>query len=189
MRHQYLARIAAASAFALILLSGCSTYRSVSAYVRSDKASNCPDALILANTAVLPAFDPAKGDDPSSLIYTVSMTNVKMRCDYSKRNAEVDSHVVITYQATRPPGGEDVEYRVPYFATVTNNGEIVDKQNFRLELKFRKGETFVSGTGTIDSMIVNVKKASKPYDYHLLIGFQLTKAQLDYNKKMGLDVP
>jgi hypothetical protein len=189
MKHQYLARIAAASAFALVSLSGCSVYRDVTTYISSDKAETCPDAVVLANTAVLPAFDPAKGADPSGVIYTAYFTNVSTRCDYIKHSFETDSRIIITYKATRPPGGETAKYRIPYYVVVTSNGVISDKQNFWLEVEFPRGATSISGTETLDSIVVKVGKAKKPYDYHLLVGFQLTQAQIDYVKKMGLDIP
>jgi hypothetical protein len=189
MRHTNPARIAAASAFALSILSGCSTYDASTYYLFSNDALQCPDAVILANTAVLPAFDPAKGADPSGVIYTARMTDVSTRCDYAKREFTADARLVISYTATRPPGGEAAKFRVPYFVAVTNEGVIADKQNFWLNMEFQKGATSISGSEAVDSVIVKVDKAKKPYEYHLIVGFQLTKAQIDYNKKMGQDAP
>ena len=37
----------------------------------------------------------------------------------------------------------------------------------------------------VDSTIVKYANDKTAYDYHLLVGFQLTKAQLDYNNKIG----
>ena len=185
MRRNELARIAIASAFAIGSLSGCSTYRSAVNYIASDNPLLCPDAVILANTASLPAFDPAKGADPSNILYTVAMTNVTTRCDYSKRQFTSDANLKIFFHANRSPGGEAVRYRVPYYVAVTSNGEIQDKQIHWLEFDFPKGVTGVTGEAAVDSVVVKVGKTNKPYEYHLIAGFQLTKAQVDYNKTMG----
>lgn len=184
-----LARIVAASALAVVSLSGCSTWRSAVNYISSDNAAVCPDAAILANTASLPAFDPAKGADPSAVVYNIAMTNVKTRCDYSKRDNTADANVKISYTATRAPGGDDAHYRVPYYVAVTTGGEIIDKQIHWLEFDFPKSTPTVSGEADVDSIEIKVARQKRSYEYHLLIGFQLTQAQLDYNKKMGQFAP
>lgn len=180
-----LVRIVAASALAVVSLSGCSTWRSVVNYIASDNANVCPDAAILANTASLPAFDPTKTADPSAVTYNIAMTNLKTRCDYSKRDNTADADIRISYTATRSPGGDEAHYRVPYYVAVTTGGEIVDKQIHWLEFDFPKTAATVSGEGYVDSVKITVDRQKRSYEYHLLVGFQLTQAQLDYNKKMG----
>jgi hypothetical protein len=185
MRRNELARIAIASAFAIGSLSGCSIYRSAVNYIAADNPLLCPDAAILAGTASLPAFDPAKGADPSNILYNIAMTNVTTRCDYSKREFTADANLKISFRANRPPGGETARYRVPYYVALTSNGEIQDKQIHWLEFDFSKGVSGVTGEAAVDSVVVKVGKTKKPYEFHLIVGFQLTKAQVDYNKTMG----
>ncbi len=184
-----LARIVAASALAVVSLSGCSTWHSITSYIASDNEAVCPDAAILANTASLPAFDPTKGDDPSGVIYTIAMHGVKTRCDYSKRENTIDADLRVTYTATRPPGGDEAHYRVPFYVAVTTGGEIVEKQVHWLEFDFPKAQTRVSGEEVVNSIPFDVAKQKRSYEYHLLTGFQLTQAQLDFNKKNGLFAP
>jgi hypothetical protein len=185
MRRNELARIAIASAFAIGSLSGCSTFRSAVNYVSADSPLLCPDAAILAGTASLPAFDPAKGADPTNILYTMAMTNVTTRCDYNKRRFDADASLKIYFRANRPPGGEDTHYRVPYYVAVTSNGAILDKQIHWLEFDFPKSVSSVTGQANVDSVVIQVGKTRKSYEFHLIVGFQLTKAQVDYNKKMG----
>ena len=185
MRRNDLACIAIASAFAIGSLSGCSTYHSITNYISADNPLLCPDAVILAGTSSLPAFDPAKGMDPSNLNYSIAMTNVTTRCDYNKHRFDADASLKIFFRASRPPGGDDAHYRVPYYVAVTSNGEILDKKPRWLEFDFPKGASSVTGEENVDSFDVQMDKAKKPYEYHLIVGFQLTKAQVDYNKTMG----
>lgn len=189
MKAQSLVRITATAALALSVLSGCSTYHAAVSYISSDSAAQCPDATILANTAVLPAFDPAKGADPSSVVYTAAMSDVSTRCSYSKRDFEADARIVATVNARRPPGGEAVRYRVPFYVAVTNDGQIVDKQVHWMDLEFARGETNVIAHATVNSIVVKVEKKKRSYEYHFLVGFQLTQAQIEYNKKMGQFAP
>jgi hypothetical protein len=173
----------------VVSLSGCSTWHSMVNYVRADSVTSCPDAAILASTSSLPAFDPAKGGDLSTVLYTAKMTNVTTRCDFNKRTLLADSNLKIFVTVTRPPGGEEAHYRLPYFIAVTNNGEILDKKTYWMEFDFAEGATSTDVEEDVDSFEVQTAKQSKAYDYHLLVGFQLTKTQLEFNKTMGQYAP
>jgi hypothetical protein len=179
-----LIRIAAATALTS-LLAGCSTYDSISAYIRSDKSATCPDAAILANTASLPALNPAAQGDPSGVIYSIAMTDVTTRCAYDKSERTADARLRITLHAQRPPGGAETSYRVPYYVAVTSGGEIIDKKVYWLELAFSGHDVSADTKAEVDSTIVKYAKDKTAYDYHLLVGFQLTKAQLEYNANAG----
>lgn len=189
MKRKELVRIGAVSALAVISLSGCSTWHSITSYISSDNANVCPDAAILANTAILPAFDPAKGADPSGVAYNVTVTDVRTRCDYRKTKNDFDANVQVKFKATRPPGGEEAHYRVPYFVAVTTGGDIIDKQIHWLEFEFDKTQSVATAEQFVDDIHVDVAKQKHSYEYHLLVGFQLTQAQIDYNKKMGQYLP
>jgi hypothetical protein len=189
MRRTQLALNLAALLAAAVSLSGCDTWRSAVNYVRSDNANVCPDANILANTAVIPVFDPAQGADPSNVVYTAQLIGVQTRCDYSKRESSIDANVRISFKATRSPGGEAAHYKVPYYVAVTSGGQIVDKQVRWLEFDFPKASAAVQGEELVDNIDFDVARDKKSYEYHLLVGFQLTQAQIDYNKKMGQYLP
>lgn len=189
MRRKQIALTLAAALAAATTLTGCDTWSTFVNYVRSDSASVCPDAAILANTAVMPVFDPQGGADPANIVYTVNLTGLSARCDFSRHNNTIDANLHISFKATRPPGGEAAHYRVPYFIAVTLNGEIIDKQIHWLEFDFPQGQTTVQGTELVDSIIIQVARDKHSVDYHLLTGFQLTQAQLDYNKRMGQYLP
>lgn len=158
-------------------------------YVRSDSVAVCPDANILANTAILPAFDPKAGADPSNVVYTAQVIDVRTRCDYSKRANKIDANVRVTFKATRLPGGGEAHYKVPYYVAVTSGGEIVGKDIHWLEFDFPRGAAETRMEQLVDSIEIPVARDKKSYQYHLLVGFQLTQSQIDYNKKMGQYLP
>jgi hypothetical protein len=181
--------LAAVSAILLTSLGGCSVYRTVANYISSDKVQVCPDAAILASTASLPAFDPSAPADPSNVLYTVDLTDVETSCDVDKKERTADASVKIVYRASRAPGGEEVHYRVPFYIAVTTRGEIKEKKVHWLELDFGRGETVAAGSEDVDDIEVKPGKGEMPNEYRLVAGFQLTQAQLDYNKKIGRYYP
>lgn len=182
LRPLILAAVAVASS---TILSGCSLYRSAVDYINSDKPIICPDSAILASTASLPAFDPNVPTDPSNILYTVEMTDVSTTCDIDKREHSSDSTVKFFYTATRAPGGPEATYKVPYFIAVSNEGNISQKKIYWLEVTFDRGETVVKGKESVDDLEVKAAKGKEPAEYRFVVGFQLTQAQIDYNKKIG----
>jgi len=182
-------RLRASALIGLGLLAGCQTYHAIRSNLSSDSPTTCPGAAILVDTASLPAFDPAKGTDPSSVIYKVALTDVKTTCFFDKKEKSADARLQFKFHAVRPPGGAEAHYRVPYFVAVTTGEDIPDKKNYWLNVAFDAGATEVDGDGVIQSTIVPVPKDKQIYDYNLILGFQLTKAQLDYNAKMGQYMP
>ena len=181
--------LAAVSAILLTSLGGCSVYRSVTNYLNADKALACPDAAILASTASLPAFDPKVPADPSNVLYTVDLTDVTTSCDVNKRERTADASVTIKYRASRAPGGGEAHYRVPYYVAITTRGEIKEKQLHWIEIEFAPGDTVVVGSDDVDDIAVTPGKGEMPNEYRLVEGFQLTQAQLEYNKKIGRYYP
>jgi len=177
-------RIATASALALPL-AACSTFNYISSTFSSTKPELCPDAMILAGTSSLPAFDPKQEGDPSGVIYSMAMTNVTTHCDFDKSEKTADSSLKIFFHAQRPPGGSEVNYRVPYFVALTSNGVIFNKQILWLEFTFAQGAVSKDIAEDVDSEAVKYEKGKTAYDYHYIVGFQLTKTQLDYNAKIG----
>lgn len=169
----------------LMLLGGCSTWDSLTSYISSDNPYVCPDASILAPTAVLPAFDPSEGIDPSTLRYRVAFTNITTRCDYSKADRVADTRLHLFFHATRPPGGAAADYRVPYYIAISSQGNILEKNIHWLDVTFDSGAVSADGDFSIDDIPIAVGRDRQAYDYHVLAGFQLTKEQLDYNNKIG----
>ena len=188
MRNNLL-RVAAVSTLGLILLGGCSTWDSVTSYIGSDSDAKCPGAAILADTSSLPAFDPSKGEDPSSVIYNVAMTDVASRCNYQKRDNSAAARIRLNFHATRPPGGGEANYRVPFYVAISTDADVLQKKIYYLNVEFPSGASSVDGEEVIDSTKVTAPRDKQIYAYQLLVGFQLTKAQLDYNKKMGQYAP
>jgi hypothetical protein len=185
MKHKTFGKVAVCVA-ALTFLGGCSLYQSAVDYFRADSEGKCPDLMILAEGATLPAFDPAKADgDPSGLVYTVTMTDVTSSCSYRKKKNKTSSDFVVTFKASRAGGGDAAVYKVPYFLAVTINGKVVKKTMYSQEIAFEAGASHAEEEVDLDDIETWAAMTRQPADYHYVVGFQLTRAQLDYVKKMG----
>jgi hypothetical protein len=177
--HRILAGVVATGLIA-VALSGCS----------GNKAKPCPSTAALADAASLTAFPEGATPDPSHALYTVQITNVTTDCDFDKKFESADSSLDVTFQASRAPNGNALDATVPYFVAVTGDGgKIITRNSFSVKFHFDPGQATTTFKDNIASIVINVAKEKRPWDYQLLVGLQLTKAQLDYNRTVGPYTP
>ena len=158
-------------------LSSCSSDK--------DKAPTCPYAAVLAPVSTLTTFQPDKTDDPAGELYTVGIVHVETKCDFDPDNGTTNSSLEIRFKAKHAPTEGAKEYRVPYFVAVALDGKILNKRDVWLRFGFPPGSPTTTFTDSVASIVVNLENGKRPYDYEIVVGFQLTKDQLDYNKKMS----
>ena len=157
-------------ALGLAGLSGCST-------TDDDK---CPLASSLIDTASYTQL--AQNGQP---VYTVQVQKVTADCDISKSDHTVQSSLDIDFTATRAYGGSPQSFDAPYFVAVTQGGRVITKRQYTLHVGFDGGQTSATVEESRDSPTIRMDKGKHPYDYAVLVGFQLTPAQLDYNRTAG----
>jgi hypothetical protein len=123
--------------------------------------------------------------DPSGELYTVHMTGVTQTCDFDADEGTTDSDIVITFRATRTPTGDASHYPVPYFvASVLDGSNIQTKKILATTFDFNPGEAATTFSITAPAFRTKFDNGKKPYQYGLVVGLQLTREQLDYNKKL-----
>ncbi len=164
----------AAAAAACVALAACST----------SQLERCPAVSVLVDTSALTLLQ-ANGSGPASAVYTAQIQNVKRDCDVSKFSKQVQASVDIAFRATRTQGEAAASYTLPYFVAITTEGRILAKQQFSVAFAFQPGETTTSFEDSVNSLVLTVGRDKKATDYGILVGFQLTKAQLDYNRRVG----
>ena len=168
MFHRFAACVAATL---FIVLAGCST----------DSESKCPAVSVLADTSTYPM---AEGS-PAKIVYSAEIKDAKGDCDVHKFDKHVESDVSIDFTATRASTGAAATYTVPYFAAITTEGKILAKGTYSVALAFDAGQATTTASASLNSLALTVGLDKKPTDYGIIIGFQLTKAQLAYNRRVG----
>jgi hypothetical protein len=163
---------------ALMLLLGCTS-----------KILICPVPAILADTQSVTFFRPGTAPDLANELYTVSLTNVEGDCTYSTKTNLVHASLDLTFRATRVPTKEAATYTVPYFVVVHENDKIFTKHLYRLRFTFASGATSVTIKQSPDELILHVSNGKLPWNYQEMAGFQMTPAQIEYNKTRGRYVP
>jgi hypothetical protein len=176
-----LLRVATLAGLSILLLAGCQTAK---------EAANCPVVNILASTSTLTRFKPNLDGDPAGELFTIQMTGVKTACSFDKDEGTTDASVDITFRATRPPSGDATNFTAPYFISAVQNGTIIiSKQILATAFTFQPGEATLTFSANVPSVVTKFANGTKPYEYGLLVGFQLTREQLNYNSKTGRLAP
>jgi len=167
------------TALLLPVLAGCG----------SDKANNCPGVSSLVETSISTIFKPNAPTDPANILYTVEITEVHGTCDVDKPALNSSSDVTVSFRATRAPNGAAADYKVPYFVAISQYDRILAKKVFTTTFHFDPGQTTTTFEDTVQSADVSAGRDKKTFDYLILVGLQLTKAQLDYNRASGRLTP
>jgi hypothetical protein len=163
---------------ALLLVMGCST-----------KISVCPVPAILADTQSVTIFRPGTQPDLANELFTVSLINAEGDCTFNTKSSLVNASLELTFRATRAPTKEAATYTVPYFVAVHENSKIFQKRLYRLRFTFAPGATAVVIKQSPDEIALHVSNGKLPWNYQEMAGFQMTPAQIEYNKTRGRYVP
>jgi hypothetical protein len=155
----------------------------------SKKLAECPSVSVLVDTGTLPVMRAPDSNAPADLVYTAQILDAKRDCDMPKYTKHVDASVDIQFRAERAKAGEAASYKVPYFVAITNEGKVLAKQQFWVQFAFDQGATTADFTDSVNSLSLTVARDKRAADYGIIVGFQLTKSQLAYNRKVGRFAP
>jgi hypothetical protein len=163
---------------ALLLVLGCSTQIAI-----------CPVPAILADTQSVTIFRPGTTPDLANELYTVSLINAEGDCTYSSKTNLVHASLDLTFRATRAPTKDAATYTVPYFVVVHENAKIFVKHLYQLKFTFAPGASVTTIKQSPDTIELHVSNGKLPWNYQEMSGFQMTAAQIEYNKTRGRYVP
>jgi hypothetical protein len=163
-----------AAVAALLALAAC----------QADRSGDCPTITGVTDASIATVFRPGTTADPANVLYAVEITSVSGTCDMDKKETTSDANVEISFRATRAPSGVEAHYNVPYFVAVTEGStRMLARHSYSIQIDFAPGQTTATAHDTVGSAHLDVAKGKHPYDYQILVGLQLTKAELDYNRQ------
>ena len=168
------------------LLAVCVAAFAVSSCTDDKKIEFCPGMTAVLDAYMAATFKPGMPALPTNALYTVEIVNVKGNCSFDKQGKTSDSNLTVTFGATRARPGDAAQYTVPYFIAVTQGETVITKTQRKVTFSFAPGAKFASFQDDINDVALVTDGEKKPYDYQILVGLQLTKEQLDYNRTMGI---
>jgi hypothetical protein len=143
----------------------------------------CPHAGILADAADITRFRPG-GHDLTDMVLDGRITGVGGDCTREDgRTLKVTVHASV--QLTRGPAAKGPVEDVPFFVAVSENGQLLDKQVYRIAPAFPRNSDTLSITTDDVSLTLPVSPDKPGSAYDLVVGFQLTPDELATNRRRG----
>lgn len=170
--------------------------------------SLCPATAIPQHTGTMTLFSPAESRDADAVVMTASIFDLENHC--VEGSPKVTSNLRFTIGAQRPNAAAEQSVNVQYFVAVVKDGkEIISKQVYDTALHFPAGQVRAQSVETVAAAIDRAQAiaaagpapgrdrkrrrdddnvddtffdaAPKASAFEVLVGFQLTDAQVHYN--------
>ena len=165
---------------------------SVSESNNSDQAAylvdgNCPTVQIVSDLGTLNEFPPKNSMKASNLISSVKMNEANSTCSFNDRSVTVD--LKLAFEGMLGPKGrssakEKPFFSYPFFVAVTSSsGKILAKEIFAASMTYEAGQNEQLYFETL-RQIIPADTQAQGASYKVMVGFQLTKDQLNYNRKL-----
>jgi hypothetical protein len=166
-------RIAFASAAlaAAVVLAGCQGFRDNFGSPRPNPGP-CPTALSLY-------------EDYSNIGFTGEILGVSALCRYTDEDASpINTTLEMRMAFGRGPAATTDTRTYQYFVSVTRrDSAVISKETFSIPVTFRPGETRVEVVQTFSNlMIPRATPTTSGGNFEILVGFELTDDQLEYNR-------
>lgn len=155
----------------------------------SNKIVVCPIPAVLADTATITVMRPGAPADLANELYTVSLTDAQSDCVFNQRSGIIKASLDLTFQARRAPTREAASYSVPFFVVVHEAAKLYAKRIYNLKVDFAPGASTATIQQSPEDTEIQLEAGKMPWNYQLLSGFQLTPAQIEYNKTKARYVP
>lgn len=157
------------------LLSGCAIFH-------KKKPVACPGFGILGDADKITHFTP-RGQDITDIDYRATVAGLGGSCASADDGQAIEMKVSIKLLANRGPALTGDQIGVPYFVSVIDRRDqkILAKATFVSPIKFAAGHAEAGVVEKVSEHIPLAPGAHGP-DYEILVGFQLTQTELDYNR-------
>ena len=175
-------RIIALSILALVI-GACRSSSGLSGALDSrQNAGSCPPAGSVYTASRIVAFN---GDEQifTNVEYTGEIVDVRLFCRYAGTNP-VRAEIEIDFAFGKGPAADANRRDYSYWVAVTRrSGKVLNKEHFTVSADFSDGP--VTGeTELLQRIIIpRADESVSAANFEVLIGFDLTEEQLDYNRE------
>lgn len=158
----------------VLFLGGCSLFQ-------KDDPRTCPRLSILNEANRVVIYRDGPGRDLIDVRHEAQIGDISWSCKYSKEQVKVLAKISILAQ--RGPASTAPEAQFNYFVAVTESGrDILAKEVFQSTIPFPEGRTQAGVFEEIEEIIPLASESDGP-NFEIIVGFQLSKDQLEYNRK------
>ena len=148
-------------------------------------ATPCPQIQIVKDLGSLSDFTDDQRTFYENMIAQMDIKKRQSSCELATSSATVDLALLFTGTLgpkARQQKSDKPFLTYPFFVAVTGpNGKIMAKEIFAVSMSFETGETTRTHTEYL-RQIIPVRSKETAFQYQVLVGFQLSPEQLNYNR-------
>lgn len=150
-------------------------------------ALTCPALAILAQASEVTKLRPG-GQTGEDVVLSAEMLPATMACDYELGDPEVSVNLSVPITVRRGPATAEAQSLNYFVAVVDPNGSVVSKRLFARDIPANTPQVstvteFVNGT------TIGIAQNRQPFEYQVLLGFQLTADEYVRNQSEPLFRP
>ncbi len=148
-------------------------------------APPCPTTVVVQEIADVTQFKAGEGRDLTDVVTEATIVGFDGFCETDSKagkSGEVTVEMQLLFSATRGPANTDRKGGFNYFVAITDRDEKpVQKHVFSAEVEFPGNRNRVSPFEEL-TLTIPLKPGENGGDYTVLVGFQLTPEQVEYNR-------
>jgi hypothetical protein len=151
----------------------------------STPSAPCPGVSILGDASEITLFaqGQGQGQDLTDVAYRASIERLASNCDYTTAGDTVTSTVAARLVATRGPAAQASEKTFVYFvAVVDKDQKVLARERFDSTFTFQANQRQAAAIEEIEQ-ILPIRADLRGLDYEILVGFDLTPEQLEFNRQ------
>ena len=159
---------------AALALGGCT---------KPQQPKPCPRIGVLGDASHLVRFKPGAGRDLTDVVYEADISVRGGSCEYVKKDTELDVDMQVEIQAVRAPGASDKGEFAYFVRTTDRAGHVTAGENFVMTVPFSQDLRRAGGIEEL-SLSFPLKRGQLGTELEIIVGFQLTPDELDYNRRL-----
>lgn len=141
----------------------------------------CPPTAILDDVGELVRFANATPSGPTDVVFRTRMKQVSGFCDVNESLVEMELNT--SMETVRGPSNKSGEAKFTYFVAILDKDKkVLSRIKFPMIAQFKSRETKLDFTEAL-TVTIPRKKGDLPKDYLVYLGFEMTPAELAYNRK------
>ena len=148
----------------------------------------CPVALVVQPASEVTQFLPGPGRDLTDVVLEAKLAGVDGFCEFDLEedgSGEVAVDMQVVFEAARGPANDTRSGRFTYFvALVDKDEQVLRKPLFDADLEFPPNASRIRFADNI-TVDFQLQPGEPAVDYNILVGFQLTGEEVQYNRDVG----
>ena len=172
--------------FVVLALAGCDQFRANERMALAILGPQCPVPAVLGEavtvTKVRPGTPMTGMPDAANVVFTAEMSKPQLECEYDAKRTKLVVDVNFAVRATRGAAAAMADPPIDFFVAVVDvDNNVLVKKVYQAPSDLR-GKKTGQWTQNVRNFAVPIEADRRPQDYEILTGFQLTPAELAYNR-------